>query len=76
MKLTHVEKELKEWVQIAQDHCLPNTLVSPIALRSRIEQLLQKDVITAAENSSHTKTSKSLEEELRSANQVRMNLKS
>ncbi|KAH8290169.1 hypothetical protein KR054_000741 [Drosophila jambulina] len=52
VKLSDVEQELKMWVKVAQDHCLPNTLVSPMALRSRIEQLLQEDIAQVAEKSS------------------------
>ncbi|KAH8292596.1 hypothetical protein KR018_010165 [Drosophila ironensis] len=52
VKLTHVELELKEWVKVAQDHCLPNTLVCPMALRSRIEQLLQEDIVHVADSRS------------------------
>jgi len=60
VKLTHVEQELKEWVKVAQDHCLANTLVSPMALRSRIEQLLKEDIINVAEKTSSASDSKHL----------------
>ncbi|XP_068145241.1 mitotic spindle assembly checkpoint protein MAD1 [Drosophila tropicalis] len=60
VKLSHVEQELKEWVKVAQDHCLANTLVSPIALRARIEQLLQEDIVHVAEKTSSESDSKHL----------------
>ncbi|XP_017123492.1 mitotic spindle assembly checkpoint protein MAD1 [Drosophila elegans] len=65
VKLTHVEQELKEWVKVAQDHCLANTLVSPMALRSRIEQLLQEDIIHVAEKTSSLSDSKHLQNTVR-----------
>ncbi|KAH8370246.1 hypothetical protein KR093_002755 [Drosophila rubida] len=58
VKLTHVEQELKEWIKVAQDHCLANTLVSPLALRTRIEQLLQDDIVRVAEKGSADAESK------------------
>ncbi|KAH8321681.1 hypothetical protein KR074_011587 [Drosophila pseudoananassae] len=61
VKLSHVEQELKEWVKVAQDHCLANTLVSPLALRSRIEQLLQEDIVHVAEKTSSESDTKHLQ---------------
>jgi len=55
-----MEQELKEWVKVAQDHCLANTLVSPMALRSRIEQLLKEDIIHVAEKTSSASDTKHL----------------
>ncbi|XP_017044705.1 mitotic spindle assembly checkpoint protein MAD1 [Drosophila ficusphila] len=69
VKLAHVEQELKEWVKVAQDHCLANTLVSPIALRSRIEQLLKEDIIHMAEKVSSTSDSKHLQSSVRDLEQ-------
>ncbi|ALC42038.1 Mad1 [Drosophila busckii] len=69
VKLTHVEQELREWVQLAQDHCLPNTLVSPMALRTRIEQLLQADIVRVAEQSSASADVKQLQSALRELEQ-------
>lgn len=69
VKLTHVEQELKEWVKVAQDHCLPNTLVSPMALRTRIEQLLQDDIVRMAEKGSADSDSKQLQSSLRELEQ-------
>lgn len=60
VKLLHMEQELKEWVKVAQDHCLANTLVSPMALRSRIEQLLKEDIIHVAEKTSSASDTKHL----------------
>uniref|UniRef100_A0A1A9X3N0 Mitotic spindle assembly checkpoint protein MAD1 n=1 Tax=Glossina brevipalpis TaxID=37001 RepID=A0A1A9X3N0_9MUSC len=64
VQLKHSQQELKEWVKIAQDHCAPNTLVSPIALRARIEELLQNDVIMISEKNSKLTETKSRESEL------------
>ncbi|EDW02211.1 mitotic spindle assembly checkpoint protein MAD1 [Drosophila grimshawi] len=69
VKLTHVEQELKEWVKVAQDHCLANTLVSPMALRTRIEQLLQADIIRAAEKGHSESEAKQLQSKLRELEQ-------
>ncbi|KAM8714225.1 hypothetical protein ACLKA7_014376 [Drosophila subpalustris] len=69
VKLTHVEQELKEWVKVAQDHCLANTLVSPLALRTRIEQLLQADIVRVAEKGSADSDSKHLQSALREKEQ-------
>lgn len=69
VKLTHVEQELKEWVKVAQDHCLANTLVSPMALRTRIEQLLQDDIVRVAEKGSADSDSKHLQSTLREMEQ-------
>ncbi|KAH8260722.1 hypothetical protein KR038_004690 [Drosophila bunnanda] len=69
VKLSGVEQELKLWVKVAQDHCLPNTLVSPMALRSRIEQLLQEDIAQMAEKSSTKWDFKHLQNSLRDMEQ-------
>ncbi|XP_034479107.1 mitotic spindle assembly checkpoint protein MAD1 [Drosophila innubila] len=69
VKLTHMEQELKEWVKVAQDHCLANTLVSPLALRTRIEQLLQDDIVRVAEKGSADSDSKHLQSSLRELEQ-------
>lgn len=69
VKLTHVEQELKEWVKVAQDHCLANTLVSPMALRTRIEQLLQDDIVRVAEKGTAESDSKHLQSTLRELEQ-------
>ncbi|XP_033155785.1 mitotic spindle assembly checkpoint protein MAD1 [Drosophila mauritiana] len=69
VKLLHVEQELKEWVKVAQDHCLANTLVSPMALRSRIEQLLKEDVIHVAEKTSSASDTKHLNTTVRDLEQ-------
>ncbi|KAH8373614.1 hypothetical protein KR200_008937 [Drosophila serrata] len=69
VKLSGVEQELKLWVKVAQDHCLPNTLVSPMALRSRIEQLLQEDIAQMAEKSSAKWDTKNLQNSLRDMEQ-------
>lgn len=61
VKLANVEQELKEWVKVAQDHCLANTLVSPMALRSRIEQLLKDDIAQVAQKSSSKSDAKHLQ---------------
>ncbi|XP_053966171.1 mitotic spindle assembly checkpoint protein MAD1 [Anastrepha ludens] len=64
VKLSHMEQELKEWVKVAQDHCLANMLVSPMALRSRIEQLLQNDIIMISEKRSTQSETKTMKCEL------------
>ncbi|EDV59388.1 mitotic spindle assembly checkpoint protein MAD1 [Drosophila erecta] len=69
VKLVHVEQELKEWVKVAQDHCLANTLVSPMALRSRIEQLLKEDIIHVAEKTSSDSDTKHLQTTVRDLEQ-------
>ncbi|XP_030380672.1 mitotic spindle assembly checkpoint protein MAD1 [Scaptodrosophila lebanonensis] len=69
VKLSHVEQELKEWVKVAQDHCLPNTLVSPLALRSRLEQLLREDIVRVAEKSSSESDTKHLQTMVRELEQ-------
>lgn len=65
VKLSHTEEELKEWVRVAQDHCLPNMLVSPFALRARIEELLQNDLIMASEKTCNKTENKGLEVDLK-----------
>ncbi|EDW89487.1 mitotic spindle assembly checkpoint protein MAD1 [Drosophila yakuba] len=69
VKLVHVEQELKEWVKVAQDHCLANTLVSPMALRSRIEQLLKEDIIHVAEKTTSASDTKHLQTTVRDLEQ-------
>ncbi|XP_043663103.1 mitotic spindle assembly checkpoint protein MAD1 [Drosophila teissieri] len=69
VKLVHVEQELKEWIKVAQDHCLANTLVSPMALRSRIEQLLKEDIIHVAEKTSSASDTKHLQTTVRDLEQ-------
>ncbi|XP_055852317.1 mitotic spindle assembly checkpoint protein MAD1 [Episyrphus balteatus] len=69
VKLTSLEQEIKEWVKVAQDHCLPNTLVSPIALRSRIEQILQNDIILVSEKSTNQCEKNSIETRMRDLQQ-------
>ncbi|XP_055905594.1 mitotic spindle assembly checkpoint protein MAD1 [Eupeodes corollae] len=69
VKLTSLEQEVKEWVKVAQDHCLPNTLVSPIALRSRIEQILQNDIVLVSEKSSSQCEKNSIETRMRDLQQ-------
>lgn len=69
VKLTHMEQELKEWVKVAQDHCLANTLVSPMALRTRIEQLLQDDIVRVAEKGTAVSDSKHLQSSVRELEQ-------
>ncbi|XP_017119328.1 mitotic spindle assembly checkpoint protein MAD1-like [Drosophila elegans] len=49
VKLKHAEQELVEWTQLAQDHCLQNTLATPMALRERIETMLQHNLIYVAD---------------------------
>lgn len=46
-----MEQELKNWKSVAADHCLPNTPVNPVTLRSRFEQILQKDLLLTSEKS-------------------------
>ncbi|XP_034651518.1 mitotic spindle assembly checkpoint protein MAD1 [Drosophila subobscura] len=76
VKLTHTEQELKEWVKVAQDHCLANTLVSPAALRSRIEQLLQGDIVHVSEKYASESESKQMRNAVRDLEQkVRIYLK-
>lgn len=70
VKLSHMEQELKDWVKVAQDHCLPNMLVSPMALRSRIEQLLQNDIIMISEKRSTQSETKSIRSDLLDYKQV------
>ncbi|KAI8035020.1 mitotic spindle assembly checkpoint protein MAD1-like [Drosophila gunungcola] len=62
VKLTHAEQEIVEWAQVAQDHCLANTMASPMALRGRIETLLQQDLIHVAEKGSSESVRKHLQE--------------
>ncbi|XP_073813448.1 mitotic arrest-deficient 1 [Musca autumnalis] len=64
VQLKHAQEELKEWVKIAQDHCSANTMVSPMALRARIEELLQHDVLMASEKNTKASESKTMESEL------------
>lgn len=64
VQLKHAQEEIKEWMKVAQDHCSPNMLVSPLALRARIEELLQNDVLMASEKGTKASESKSLESEL------------
>lgn len=44
-----IEEELKEWKRVAKDHCSENSLICPYSLRSRIEEILQKDILLASE---------------------------
>uniref|UniRef100_A0A1I8PIN8 Mitotic spindle assembly checkpoint protein MAD1 n=1 Tax=Stomoxys calcitrans TaxID=35570 RepID=A0A1I8PIN8_STOCA len=64
VQLKHAQEEIKEWTKVAQDHCSPNTLVSPLALRARIEELLKNDVLMASEKGTKASESKCLESEL------------
>ncbi|XP_005179030.1 mitotic spindle assembly checkpoint protein MAD1 [Musca domestica] len=64
VQLKHAQEEVKEWVKVAQDHCSPNMLVSPLALRARIEELLQHDVLMASEKNTKASESKTMESEL------------
>ncbi|XP_022232458.2 mitotic spindle assembly checkpoint protein MAD1 [Drosophila obscura] len=76
VKLSHTEQELKEWVKVAQDHCLANTLVSPTALRSRIEQLLQGDIVHVSEKYASESEAKQMRNAVRDLEQkVRVYLK-
>ena len=70
VKLTHTEEELKEWLRVGKDHCMPNMLVSPFALRARLEQLLQNDIIQASEKTCSKSENKDLEAELQDYKQV------
>lgn len=64
VQLKHVQDELKEWTKVGQDHCPQNTFVNPMALRARIEELLQHDVLMVSEKNSKVSESKTLENEL------------
>ncbi|XP_075168917.1 mitotic arrest-deficient 1 [Haematobia irritans] len=64
VQLKHAQDEIKEWTKIAQDHCSTNMLVSPLALRARIEELLKNDVLLASEKGTKASESKCLESEL------------
>ncbi|EDW36037.1 GL16896 [Drosophila persimilis] len=76
VKLSHTERELKEWVKVAQDHCLANTLVSPVTLRSRIEQLLQGDIVHVSEKYASESESKQMRNLVRDLEQkIRVYLK-
>ncbi|XP_065370340.1 mitotic spindle assembly checkpoint protein MAD1 [Calliphora vicina] len=64
VQLKHAQEELKDWIKVGQDHCPQNTYVSPMALRARIEELLQHDVLMVSENNTKVSESKTLEGEL------------
>ncbi|KAM7342651.1 mitotic arrest-deficient 1 isoform 2-T2 [Cochliomyia hominivorax] len=64
VQLKHAQEDLKEWIKVGQDHCPQNTYVSPMALRARIEELLQHDVLMVSEKNSKVSESKTLEGEL------------
>lgn len=64
VQLKHAQEDLKEWLKVGQDHCPQNTYVSPMALRARLEELLQHDVLMVTEKNSKVSESKSLESEL------------
>lgn len=44
-----IEEELREWKRVAKDHCMENSLICPYSLRSRIEEILQKDILLSSE---------------------------
>ncbi|GAB0096207.1 Mad1 [Sergentomyia squamirostris] len=50
-----LEKELATWKSIAIDHCPQNTTATPVNLRRRIEDILQKDVVLVSDRN-HSKT--------------------
>lgn len=51
VQIQAMEQELKDWKSVAEDHCLPNAPVNPVTLRSRFEQILQKDLLLTSEKS-------------------------
>lgn len=51
-QIKSLEADLQEYKAVAADHCAPNTLVTPTALRVRIENILQNDLILMNEKGS------------------------
>ncbi|XP_037924951.1 mitotic spindle assembly checkpoint protein MAD1 isoform X2 [Hermetia illucens] len=49
VEINTLEQELKEWRDLAADHCPVGSPQNAMFLRNRIEQLLQKDIVTASE---------------------------
>lgn len=49
VQIQAMEQEIKNWKSVAVDHLLPNTPVNPVTLRSRFEQILQKDLLLTSE---------------------------
>lgn len=52
VKIPYIEQELAAFKAIAMDHCSPSTGHTPHHLRSRIEEILQKDLLLVSENGS------------------------
>lgn len=50
-KIPYIEQELAAYQAIADDHCPPMP-ATPIHLRSRIEDILKKDLLLVSENGS------------------------
>ncbi|XP_055380040.1 mitotic spindle assembly checkpoint protein MAD1 [Condylostylus longicornis] len=72
-QISCLERELNDWKNVGKDHCLPHQPVNPSTLRSRIEQILQKDLILASEkgNSKSEKESYQLQvQELKAQNEI------
>uniref|UniRef100_A0A182Q4G6 Mitotic spindle assembly checkpoint protein MAD1 n=1 Tax=Anopheles farauti TaxID=69004 RepID=A0A182Q4G6_9DIPT len=52
VRIAEIERELSEWQQLGKDYSTQGALVSPKSMRKHIEQILQKDVVLASEQSS------------------------
>ncbi|XP_037959466.1 spindle assembly checkpoint component mad1-like isoform X1 [Teleopsis dalmanni] len=64
VQLKHTKDELVAWKKIAQDHCPTNVKANPLALRARIEELLQKDIVMVSEKNAKVSETKCIESDL------------
>lgn len=49
VNVSGLEEELKGWKRVAKDHCNEKSLICPYSLRSKIEEILQKDILLSSE---------------------------
>ncbi|XP_049290359.1 mitotic spindle assembly checkpoint protein MAD1 [Anopheles funestus] len=52
VRVNEIERELAEWRQLGNDYSPKEGLISPMSMRSHIEQILQKDLVLTNEQSS------------------------
>ncbi|XP_053664851.1 mitotic spindle assembly checkpoint protein MAD1 [Anopheles marshallii] len=52
VRVKDIERELDDWRQLGKDYSPKEGFVSPMSMRSHIEQILQKDLVLTSEQSS------------------------
>ncbi|XP_050072805.1 mitotic spindle assembly checkpoint protein MAD1 [Anopheles maculipalpis] len=52
VRVKEIERELAEWRQLGKDYSPKGGMVSPMSMRTHIEQILQKDLVLTSEQSS------------------------